>query len=78
MTFVDMEKAFDQVPWKVIWWALRKLGEETWIVQQLLVQGMYASAQICVGVGKVYSQELKRSRCLPMLGTQSTTLHHCA
>ena len=33
MAFVDLEKVFDQVPWKVIWWALRKLGMEEWIVQ---------------------------------------------
>ena len=26
--FVDLKKAFDRVPWKVIWWALRKLGVE--------------------------------------------------
>ena len=32
MAFVDLEKAFDQVPRKVIWWALRKLGVEEWIV----------------------------------------------
>ena len=29
MAFVDLEKAFDQVPHKVIWWALRKLGVES-------------------------------------------------
>ena len=40
MAFVDLEKAFDRVPRKVIRWALRKLGVEEWIV--LLVQGMYA------------------------------------
>ena len=28
MAFIDLEKAFDRVPWKVIWWALRKLGVE--------------------------------------------------
>ena len=38
--FVNLEKAFHCVPRKVIWWALRKLGVEEWIVR--LVQGMYA------------------------------------
>ena len=28
MSFVDLEKAFDQVPQKVIWWAMRKRGVE--------------------------------------------------
>ena len=28
MAFMDLEKAFDRVPWKVILWALRKLGVE--------------------------------------------------
>ena len=37
--FVDLEKAFDPMPQKVIWWVLRKLGVEEWIVR--LVQGMY-------------------------------------
>ena len=43
--------AFDRVPRKVIWWALRKLGVEEWIVR--LVQGMYANAgsHFCIGEG---------------------------
>ena len=57
MAFVDLEKAFDRVPWKVIWWALRKLGVEEWIVQ--LVQGMYANARSCVHVGEGYSEEFE-------------------
>ena len=28
MAFMDLEKAFDRVPQKVIWWALRKHGVE--------------------------------------------------
>ena len=32
MPFVDLEKVFDGVPRKVIWWVLRKLGVEEWIV----------------------------------------------
>ena len=37
--FVDLEKAFNRVPRKVIWWAMRKLGIEEWIVR--FVQAMY-------------------------------------
>ena len=48
MAFVDLEKAFDQV----IWWALRKLGIEEWIVR--LVQGMYANARSQVRVSKEF------------------------
>ena len=57
MAFVDLEKAFDQVPQKVIWWALRKLGVEEWIVR--LVQGMYATAQSHVRVGEGYSEKFE-------------------
>ena len=57
MAFIDLEKAFDRVPRKVIWWALRKLGVEEWIVQ--LVQGMYANARSRVRVGEGYSEEFE-------------------
>ena len=57
MAFVDLEKAFDRLPRKVIWWALRKLGVEEWIVR--LVQGMYAVTQSRVGVGEGYSEEFE-------------------
>ena len=57
MAFVDLEKAFYRVPWKVIWWALRKLGVEEWIV--LLVPGMYASGQSHVRVDEGYSGEFE-------------------
>ena len=33
MAFVDLEKAFDRVPRKVIWWVQRKLGVDEWIVR---------------------------------------------
>ena len=48
MASVDLEKAFDQVPRKVIWWPLRKLGVAEWIVR--LVQGMYANGRSRVRV----------------------------
>ena len=57
MAFVDLEKAFDRVPRKVIWWALRKLGVDEWIVR--LVQGMYSNARSRVSVGEGYSEEFE-------------------
>ena len=57
MAFVDLEKAFDGVPRKVIWWALRKLGVEEWIVR--LVQGMYANARGRVRVGEGSAKSLR-------------------
>ena len=56
MAFVDLEKAFDRVPRKVIWWALRKLGVDEWIVR--LVQGMCSNARRRVRVGEVYSDRV--------------------
>ena len=52
MAFIDLEKAFDRVPQKVIWWALRKLGVEEWILR--LLQGMYANAWRRVHVGEEF------------------------
>ena len=57
MAFIDLEKVFDRVPQKVIWWALRKLGVEEWIVW--LVQGMYANVWSCALVGEGYSEEFE-------------------
>ena len=57
MAFVDLEKVFDRAPRKVIWWALRKLGVEEWIVR--LVPGMYANAWSYVRFGEGYSEEFK-------------------
>ena len=51
--FVDLEKAFDRVPRKVIWWAMRKLGLEEWIVR--LVQAMYKNTTSRIRVNDTYS-----------------------
>ena len=55
MAFVDLEKAFDRVPWDVIWWAMRKLGIDEWLVR--LVQSMYKDVRSRVRVGDGYSEE---------------------
>ena len=46
--FVDLEKAFDRVPRKVLWWAMRKIGLEEWIVR--LVQALYDGTKCRVRV----------------------------
>jgi hypothetical protein len=48
MAFVDLEKAFDRVPREVVWWALRKLGVDEWIVS--VIKAMYEDATTSVRV----------------------------
>ena len=55
MALVDLEKAFDRVPRDVIWWAMRKLGIDEWLVR--LVQSMYKDVRSRVRVGDGYSEE---------------------
>jgi len=52
--FIDLEKAFDRVPREVLWWAMRKVGVEEWMVK--VVQRMYHSASSKVRVGSTYSE----------------------
>ena len=49
--------AFDRVPRKVIWWAMRKLGVEEWVVR--LVEGMYTNTRSRVCVGNGFSEEFE-------------------
>ena len=44
--FVDLEKAFNTVPRKVISWTMRKLGVEEWLVSA--VMSMYTGAKTVV------------------------------
>ena len=55
LAFVDLEKAFDRVPRKVLWWAMRNLGVEEWVVRA--VQAMYVGAKSCVRVNGQYSEQ---------------------
>ena len=47
-TFVDLEKDFDRVPRKVVFWAVRKVELDEWIVD--LVSAMYNNAKSSVRV----------------------------
>ena len=55
MAFIDLEKAFDRVQRDVIWWAMRKLGIDEWLVR--LVQSIYKDVRSRVRVGDGYSEE---------------------
>ena len=51
--FVDLEKAFDRVPRKVLWWALRKVSIPEWIVR--VIQVMHQNARSQVRVNNLFS-----------------------
>ena len=68
--FVDIEKAFDCVPRKIPWWALRSLGVKEWAVR--FIQGMYSKARCCVQVSTV------RSLAWELVCIRVLSLIHCA
>jgi hypothetical protein len=43
MAFGDLEKAFDRVPRDVVWWSLRKLRVDEWLVR--VIQAMYVHSK---------------------------------
>ena len=57
MCFVDMEKAFDRLPRKVIEWAMGKKGLSEVMVRAVI--SLYNGAKIRVRVGSAYSKEFK-------------------
>ena len=48
VAFVDLEKAFDRVPREVVWWALRCLGVEEWLVTVIIA--MYEGVTTAVKI----------------------------
>ena len=55
--FVDLEKAFNQVPHFALWWAVRELGIDERIVR--LVKVMYDGANSSVKVNSCFSERFK-------------------
>ena len=53
--FVDLEKTFDLVPRKILWWTLRSLGVNEWAV--CVIQGMYHNAWSHMRVNGQYSEQ---------------------
>ena len=51
--FVDLEKAFDCVPRKVLWWAMRRVGVDEWLIRT--IQAMYTNAKSSVRINGQFS-----------------------
>ena len=46
IAFVDLEKAFDRVPREVVWWSLRKVGVDEWLIN--MIKAMYVGTTTAV------------------------------
>ena len=57
--YFDLEKAFDRVPHRILWWAMRKLGIDEWIIQ--VVKSMYENAHSKVRIANSYSNPINVS-----------------
>jgi hypothetical protein len=57
MAFVDLEKAFDRVPREVVWWALRSLGVDEWLVS--VIKAMYADTSTMVKLNGKMSKGIR-------------------
>jgi len=57
IAFVDLEKAIDRVPRKVLWWSLRQSKVEEWIVR--VIMSMYENVTTVVKEKDRASKEFK-------------------
>ena len=57
MAFVNLEKAFDRVPREVLWWALRHVGMDEWIVN--VIKSMYEGVTTSVKMNDVESESFE-------------------
>ena len=60
--FVNLERALDRVPHTVLWWAVRKLGIDEWIIQT--VKYMYYNVHSKVRITSCYSKSTNVSVCV--------------
>src|SRR5437870_8024431 len=54
MAFIYLEKAFDRVPREVLWWALREVEVEEWLIN--VIQSLYEEATTSVKLRSGESQ----------------------
>ena len=59
MAFVDLEKVFDRVPREVVWWALRCLGVEEWLVTVIIAMYEGVATAVKMNEGESDGFEVK-------------------
>ena len=59
MCFIDLEKAFDRVPRKVLEWAMRRIG-----IPEVMVMSLYKGAKTRVKAGLELSEEFEVKVCV--------------
>ena len=57
MAFIDLEKAFDRVPREVLWWALRRVGVDEWLIS--IIKAMYVGVTTSVRTRSGQSEEFE-------------------
>ena len=57
MAFVDLDKAFDRELREVVWWDLRKVGVEEWLIK--VIQSMYVRVTTAVRMKGKESKEFE-------------------
>ena len=68
----DLEKAFDRVPREVVWWALRHLGVEEWLVTVIRAMNEGVTTAVKMKDGDSDGFEVKVG-----VGAQPPAVHHC-
>jgi len=56
MAFVDLAMAFDRVPRGILWWALREVEVEEWLIKviQSMYDGATTSVKLAIGDSKPF------------------------
>ena len=59
LAFINLEKAFDRVPRRILWWAMRNLRINEWIIQ--INKSIYYSTHSKVSITNSYSNQINIS-----------------
>ena len=73
--FVNLEKASDCVPRKLLWWVLRKVGVGEWLIRN--IQAMYTNAKSSVLINGQFSSWFDVQVGIHQGCSQHASIYHC-